>query len=131
FGSSVFARPDPVEGNFEKDFLPMSILPMPVRCVSVSGRQTGPAGSPNGPRNARGAHAMRYMMMIKGDADYEAGKPASEKLQGLMGEFIGKCAADGTFVDGAGLLPSSRGFKARARNGEISFTDGPFAEARE
>lgn len=74
---------------------------------------------------------MRYLMMIMGDADFEAGKPPSEELQRLMGEFIGKSASAGSFVDGAGLMPSRAGFKARSRNGEISFTDGPFAEARE
>lgn len=74
---------------------------------------------------------MRYMMMIKGDADYEAGKEASAELQAAMGEYIGKTASQGIFVDGAGLLPSSKGFKASSRDGEISFTDGPFAEAKE
>lgn len=74
---------------------------------------------------------MRYMMMIKGDADYEAGKQASEELMALMGEYIGKTAAEGVFVDGAGLLPSSKGFKASSREGQISFTDGPFSEAKE
>lgn len=74
---------------------------------------------------------MRYMMMVMGDADFEAGKPASDELQALMGEYIGRMAAEGIFVDGAGLMPSSQGFKAHARNGEISFTDGPFTEAKE
>lgn len=74
---------------------------------------------------------MRYMMMIMGDADFEAGTPPSETLQTLMGEYIGKTAAEGIFVDGAGLTPSSQGFKATAREGAVTFTDGPFAEARE
>ncbi len=74
---------------------------------------------------------MRYMMMIMGDADYEAGGKASAELEALMGEYIGKTAAEGIFVDGAGLLPSSKGFKASSRGPEITFTDGPFTEARE
>lgn len=74
---------------------------------------------------------MRYLMMIMGDADFEAGNPPSEKLQQLMGEYIGKTASQGVFIDGAGLQPSSAGFKAKSRNGAISFTDGPFAEAKE
>ena len=74
---------------------------------------------------------MRYLMMVMGNADYEAGKPPSEKLMQAMGEFIGKSVQAGQFVDGGGLLPSSHAFKARARDGKISFTDGPFAEAKE
>lgn len=74
---------------------------------------------------------MRYLMMIMGDADFEAGKPPSDELQQLMGGFIGKSAAQGQFIDGAGLQPSSAGFKAYSRDGQISFTDGPFAEAKE
>jgi len=74
---------------------------------------------------------MRYLMMIMGNADYEAGKPPSAELQQAMGEFIGKSAQAGQFVDGGGLLPSRHAFKARARDGKISFTDGPFAEAKE
>jgi len=74
---------------------------------------------------------MRYLMMIMGDANFEAGTPPSEELQRLMGEYIGKTAAAGIFINGAGLRPSSKGFKARSRDGHIRFTDGPFAEARE
>lgn len=74
---------------------------------------------------------MRYLMMIMGDADFEAGTPPSEKLQQLMGEYVGKTAREGVFIDGAGLQPSSAGFKATSRDGAISFTDGPFAEAKE
>lgn len=74
---------------------------------------------------------MKYLMMVMGDADFEAGTPASDKLQQLMGEYIGKTASEGVFVDGAGLMPSRHGFKASARDGEISITDGPFTESKE
>ena len=74
---------------------------------------------------------MRYLMMIMGNADFEAGKPPSAELQQAMGAYIGKTATEGVFIDGAGLLPSSKGFKAKSRDGKISFTDGPFAEAKE
>lgn len=74
---------------------------------------------------------MRYLMMVKGDADYEAGSPPSEKLQALMGDYIGKCFADGTLVDAGGLLPTRHGARFSARDGEITVIDGPFAEARE
>lgn len=74
---------------------------------------------------------MRYLMMIMGDADFEAGKPPSDELVKAMGAYIGKTASQGVFIDGAGLKPSSSGFKAKARGGKVSFTDGPFAEARE
>ncbi len=74
---------------------------------------------------------MRYMLMVMGDADYEEGKPAPAELYTLMGEFIGKLAEQGVFVDGTGLLPTRHGFRAKARDGEITLTDGPFSEAKE
>lgn len=74
---------------------------------------------------------MRYMMMILGDADYEAGKQATAELQEQMGEFIGKLAAEGVFIDGNGMLPSRHGFRASLKEGAVSITDGPFAESKE
>jgi hypothetical protein len=74
---------------------------------------------------------MRYLMMVMGNADYEAGKPPSDEMLQAMGDYIGKTAQQGIFIDGAGLQPSRHGFKAKSRNGRIDFTDGPFAEAKE
>ena len=74
---------------------------------------------------------MRYLMMIMGDADFEAGNPPSEKLDQAMGAYIARAAAEGVFVDGGGLMPSRHGTKVSARGGAITFTDGPFTEARE
>lgn len=74
---------------------------------------------------------MRYMMMVMGDASYEAGEPPSDALLQGMGAYMGKCAQEGILVDGAGLQPSGKGFKAKSRKGEISIVDGPFTEAKE
>lgn len=74
---------------------------------------------------------MRYMMMVLGDAEYEAGKQASEELQARMAEYIGEMAAKGIFIDGAGLLPSRHGFRATLKGGEVTMVDGPFTESKE
>ena len=70
-------------------------------------------------------------MMIMGDADFEAGNPPPENLAQAMGAYIARTAAEGVFVDGAGLMPSRHGAKVSARNGTVTFTDGPFTETKE
>jgi len=74
---------------------------------------------------------MRYLMMVKGNADYEAGKPPSPALMAAMGEYMGKTAQSGALISAGGLKPSSTGAKVQARNGQIAVLDGPFSEAKE
>ncbi len=70
---------------------------------------------------------MRYLMMVKATADYEAGAQASNSLQALMGDYVGKSMEQGIFIDGAGLQPTRAGSRMHLRDGRISVTDGPFA----
>ena len=74
---------------------------------------------------------MRYLMMVKGIADYEAGKPPSPALMAAMGAYMGKSAQSGSLVSAGGLKPSSTGAKVHARDGRIQVVDGPFSEAKE
>ncbi len=74
---------------------------------------------------------MRYMMLVKGNSDYEAGKPPSPALMEAIGALAEKGFRDGTLVEQGGLLPSSAGALIRVRDGKVKVIDGPFAEARE
>ncbi len=74
---------------------------------------------------------MRYMVMIKGGADYEAGLPPPQSLMEAMGKFAEEMTRSGVLVDTGGLAPSSQGMRIRLEGGRRSVIDGPFAEAKE
>jgi hypothetical protein len=74
---------------------------------------------------------MRYMMIVKGDKNYEAGRMPDPRLLAAINELSEKQAKAGILVDNGGLLPSSHGARIRAAGGKLSVTDGPFTEAKE
>jgi hypothetical protein len=73
---------------------------------------------------------MRYMMFIKHTEDYR-GKQVPASLYEGMGKFVEESQRNGTFIDGAGLLPTSDGHRVKLRGGKITITDGPFTESKE
>jgi hypothetical protein len=74
---------------------------------------------------------MRFMMMVKGDPNYEAGLPPSPALLEGLGKLTAEMARNGVVVEGHGLLPSSHGTRIRLVEGKRAVIDGPFAEAKE
>lgn len=74
---------------------------------------------------------MRFMMMVKGDKDYEAGRPPSPELMAAIGKLSEEEARAGILLDSAGLLPSAAGAKVRVAGGKVTVIDGPFSEAKE
>ena len=74
---------------------------------------------------------MRYLMMIKGTRDYEAGAPPSPELMDGMAKLSEEYAKAGVLLLSEGLQPSSRGTRITCSNGKLSVVDGPFAEAKE
>ena len=74
---------------------------------------------------------MRYLMMVKGDADYEAGKPPSPELMEGMGRLHEEMTRSGVILATEGLLPSSHGLRLRHSRGTTAVIDGPFSEAKE
>lgn len=74
---------------------------------------------------------MRFMMLVKGDKDYEAGRPPSPQLMEAMGRLSAEMAQKGLLVDQGGLMPSSHGAKVRVSGGKLKVLDGPFSEAKE
>jgi hypothetical protein len=74
---------------------------------------------------------MRFMVMVKSNADTEAGRmPSSEELA-AMGRFNEELIDAGIMLAGEGLQASSKGARINFSKGKTSVVDGPFAEAKE
>lgn len=74
---------------------------------------------------------MRFMIMHKNDPRSEAGLPPPPELMSQMGEFIGKYAQSGRFIDGAGLTGSAQRTRLVFRGGRPTVKHGPYAGERE
>ncbi|MDZ4780924.1 MAG: YciI family protein [Planctomycetia bacterium] len=74
---------------------------------------------------------MRVMVIVKASQDSEAGLMPSEQLLAEMGDFNEQLVKAGILRDGAGLHPSSRGFRVRFSGKNRTVIDGPFAETKE
>lgn len=67
---------------------------------------------------------VRFLMTMNG-----GGPAADERLFAEMGEFIEELTRAGALLATGGLDPA--GTHVSARGGKVTFTDGPFAEAKE
>jgi len=74
---------------------------------------------------------MRFMMMVKSNADSEAGKLPSDELTSAVMNYNTMLAKSGVLIDLNGLHPSSKGARVKFSNGKTTVTDGPFAETKE
>jgi hypothetical protein len=74
---------------------------------------------------------MRYMMIVKADRDYEAGKPPSPELIAGIGKLAEEMTAQGILLQSEGLLPTSQAMRMKLAQGKVSVTDGPFTETKE
>ena len=72
----------------------------------------------------------KYMMFIIHKELGTDVKPP-QSLYDAMGEFVNEGFKSGRLVDTAGLRPTKEGKRIRSHNGKLSFTDGPFTEAKE
>ena len=52
---------------------------------------------------------MRFMIMVKGNMDTEAGKMPEEKLIATMADYHDQLVKAGVLLDASGLQPSSKG----------------------
>jgi hypothetical protein len=71
------------------------------------------------------------MVIVKANADSEAGVMPSEKLLTEMGKFNEELVNAGVMQAGDGLHPSSKGVRVKFSGGQTSVIDGPFAETKE
>ena len=74
---------------------------------------------------------MRYLMMVMGDKDYEAGQPPSPELITGMARLTDEMVQAGVLLAAEGLQPSSQGMRLKVSRGALAVTDGPFTETKE
>lgn len=74
---------------------------------------------------------MRFMVLVKANADSEAGKMPSTEILTAMGKFNEELVKAGVMLAGDGLHPSSKSVRVHHANGKSKVTDGPFAETKE
>jgi hypothetical protein len=74
---------------------------------------------------------MRFMLLVKADAQSEAGVLPDEKQLADMAAFNELMANAGVMLAAEGLQASSKGARVRFAGGRPAVIDGPFAEAKE
>ena len=74
---------------------------------------------------------MRVMVLIKANADSEAGVMPSQELLAAMGKYNEELVKAGVMLAGEGLHPSSKGKRVRFSGDKRTVIDGPFAETKE
>jgi PhnB protein len=74
---------------------------------------------------------MRFMVIVKATADYEAGTMPSTEALAAMSKYNEQLVKAGVMLAGDGLHPSSRGLRVSFSGKQRTVTDGPFAETKE
>ena len=76
---------------------------------------------------------MRYMIIVKANADSEAGIfPEDDTLMAAMAAYHEALQQAGVLLDGSGLKPSAQGWRIHSeKDGRRRVVDGPFAETKE
>jgi hypothetical protein len=74
---------------------------------------------------------MRFMLLVKANADSEAGVLPSEELLTEMGKYNEELVKAGVLLAGEGLHPSSKGARVKFSGDKRTVIDGPFTEAKE
>jgi hypothetical protein len=74
---------------------------------------------------------MRFMLIVKANADSEAGVMPSEQLLAEMGRYNEELVKAGVMLAGEGLHPSSRGARVYFSGNKRNVVDGPFSETKE
>ena len=72
---------------------------------------------------------MRFLSMVR--VDEKSGQRPSERLMREMGKLMEEMTRSGKLIATGGLAPTSQGVRMRWDRGQLSTTDGPFAETKE
>jgi hypothetical protein len=75
----------------------------------------------------------QYMISVWHDETYEVdfSTPDAQRRVARVGEFNEELQGAGAWVFAAGLHPSSSATVVRSSGGDLSMTDGPYAETKE
>ncbi|HEX2833610.1 MAG TPA: YciI family protein [Thermoanaerobaculia bacterium] len=74
---------------------------------------------------------MKFMVIVKANADTEAGvMPTTEEFT-AMGNYNEELVKAGVMLAGEGLLPSAKGARVYFSGDKRTVVDGPFAETKE
>jgi hypothetical protein len=71
---------------------------------------------------------MRFMVIVKGSKDSEAGVLPSAELLAAMGNYNQELAQAGVLLAGEGLQASAKGARVRFSGAERTVIDGPFGD---
>ena len=74
---------------------------------------------------------MKVMVIVKADADTEAGAMPSTEMLAAMGSYNEALVEAGILLAGEGLHPSRRGARVLFSGPKRTVMDGPFAETKE
>ena len=74
---------------------------------------------------------MRFMVIIKADASFEAGEMPSERLLTEFGKYNEELMRAGVLLACEGLHPSSHGARVKLSGSKRTVVDGPFPETKE
>jgi hypothetical protein len=74
---------------------------------------------------------MKFMVIVKANADTEAGVMPTEQQLAEMGRFNEELVKAGVLLAGEGLHPTSRGARIVFDGDQRSVVDGPFSESKE
>jgi hypothetical protein len=74
---------------------------------------------------------MRFMIIVKANADSEAGVMPEEKLIAEMATYHEQLAKAGVLRDASGLQRSAKGWRVKYDGAKRTVVDGPFAETKE
>jgi hypothetical protein len=72
---------------------------------------------------------MKYMLLIRPDADYSKGAP--EEMIAATEAWVREMTKRGVRREGAALRPPAESTGVSRRAGKVVTTDGPFAESKE
>jgi hypothetical protein len=75
----------------------------------------------------------QYLLSVWHDADYELdfSSPDAQRRVAQVGTFNDELQQSGAWVFAAGLHPASSATVVRSAGGNVSMTDGPYAETKE
>jgi hypothetical protein len=74
---------------------------------------------------------MRFMVIVKGNKDSEAGVLPNAEILNAMGKYNEELVKAGVMLAGEGLRPSSKGKRVKFSGAKPTVIDGPFAETKE